>query len=103
MISVAAGTMGGNAVAANSIMGTTDIIFAFIPFGLGVATTNYVGRLMGAGLQQEAQVAAKSASFIAVVNGALTMTIIAIFRYQIASLYTVSMEVALWNTISNYP
>ncbi|KAF2673055.1 putative multidrug resistance pump [Microthyrium microscopicum] len=93
LIAIAAGAMGSLPMAAQSIMMTVDSIFALIPFGLGVASTNRVANLMGHNRIEQARLAARAASCLAIANGCLTMTVIMLLRRPISRVFSDNSEV----------
>lgn len=88
-ISIAAGTMGNIEAAVQSVIMTTDTVMALFPFGLGIATTNRVATLLGAGQLQRAKTVSRIASALAALNGCIVTIILLVFPSQITKFYTV--------------
>ena len=81
--------MGHVTAAAQSIVMTTDTLLALFPFGLGIAATNQVASLIGAGEIEHARFTSRLASGVAVVNGCISMAVLLLLRKNIAELFTV--------------
>ncbi|KUL89221.1 hypothetical protein ZTR_03654 [Talaromyces verruculosus] len=92
-ISIAAGTMGNIEAAVQSVIMTTDTVMALFPFGLGIATTNRVATLLGAGQLQRAKTVSRIASALAALNGCIVTIILLVFPTQITKFYTVDPDV----------
>lgn len=89
IIALAAGSMGQSSASAQSIIMSTDSLLSLFPFGAGIATTNRVASLLGAGNVKQADIAARAASVIAASTGLVVMAGLLLFGRQIALLFTV--------------
>lgn len=89
IIALMAGSMGQVQASAQSIVMSTDALLAIFPFGVGVATTNRVAKLLGEGKIGHARKAAHAASMIATGNGCIVMILLFLFRKQISLFFTV--------------
>lgn len=107
IIALAAGSMGQSSASAQSIIMSTDSLLSLFPFGAGIATTNRVASLLGAGNVKQADIAARAASVIAASTGLVVMAGLLLFGRQIALLFTddpniVSLAVAVFPCVAAF-
>ncbi|KAF2647130.1 putative multidrug resistance pump [Lophiostoma macrostomum CBS 122681] len=93
IITIMAGTMGEMEAAAQAIVMTTDTLLALFPFGVGIATTNRVAGLVGAGHIAQAKRSSRAASLLASINGVIAMLVLSVFRRPISRWYTTDPKV----------
>ncbi|KAJ0110308.1 hypothetical protein J7T55_000741 [Diaporthe amygdali] len=95
LIAIAAGALGDQEIAAQSILMTVDSILALVPFGLGVASTNRVGSLLGQRQLQQARTATRASSLLATAYGSLSMITLISLRGPIAGFFTNDRKVIM--------
>lgn len=87
------GRLGVVAVAAHQIVLSVGLIGFMISYSLCIATTIRVALHVGAGRTQDTRKTASAAMTIAVVFGTCFALVLLTFRYELASMYTKSLEV----------
>jgi MATE family multidrug resistance protein len=93
MITVLAGRLGAEVVAAHTTAMNIGGITFMIPLALGIACTIRVGFNVGLGRGDLARETAKVALLSTMVTAVLSISLVVLFRYQIAGLYTNDPEV----------
>lgn len=89
IITIVAGQLGTIALAAQSVIATTDQLLNTIPFGLGVAASNRVGNLLGARKATRSATSANVASWASVFFGSIIMILMLIARNHYGKLFSV--------------
>ncbi len=82
--------MGKTALAAQSVVMTTDNFFTLIPFGVGVAVTHRMGNHLGEERFDDAKKAARAASIVAICGGSISTLVIMLTRRLLAKCFTVT-------------
>ena len=93
ILTIAAGQFGTAQLAAQSVLVTVTSTSFNIPFPLAIATSTRVANLIGAHLSDAARTTAKVAIFAAITVGCFNMTMLAVFRRQLALVFTPDHEV----------
>jgi multidrug resistance protein, MATE family len=93
ILTLAAGQFGTAQLAAQSILITTTSTSFNIPFPLSIAASTRVANLIGARLSDAARTTAKVAIVAGCLVGLFNMTILGVFRRQIALVFTSDLEV----------
>ncbi|KAH7890925.1 MATE efflux family protein [Phlebopus sp. FC_14] len=88
IVALAAGRLGELALAAQSVIMTTDQIIATIPFGFGVVASNRVGNLLGARSALGARTAAHASALVSVMVGTTIMAILLAVRNQFGYIFS---------------
>ncbi|KAI8069374.1 MATE efflux family protein [Gongronella butleri] len=88
VVALAAGRLGTTPLAAQSVIMTTDQILNTVPFGIGVASSNRVGNLIGGGSARGAKVAANLSAMMAATIGLLIMVVMLLFRNSFGYLFS---------------
>jgi MATE family, multidrug and toxin extrusion protein len=89
IITIEAGRLGTTALAAQSVIATTDQLLNTIPFGLGVAASNRVGNLLGARKPTRSATSANVAAWTSVLFGSVIMVVMLIARSHYGKLFSV--------------
>jgi MATE family multidrug resistance protein len=93
IVALAAGRLGTIPLAAQSVIMTADQVINTIPFGLGVAASSRVGRLLGAQRPRAASRAAHAAAVLSVLLGALVLTVLMATRHVFGRVFNDDAEV----------
>ncbi|OLL25308.1 putative transporter [Neolecta irregularis DAH-3] len=88
ILSLAAAFISSNALAAQSILGTTTSILFQIPFAVSVAVSTRIGNLLGAGLVKSANMAANVGTVMALILGLFTWAGLFLLRHTLGKLFT---------------
>ncbi|KAG8221086.1 MOP flippase [Butyriboletus roseoflavus] len=88
IVALAAGRLGGLALAAQSVIMTSDQIIATLPFGFGVVASNRVGNLIGAKSAMGARITAHACALVSALVGFTIMIILLAARNQFGYLYS---------------
>ncbi|OLL24415.1 putative transporter [Neolecta irregularis DAH-3] len=88
VLALAAAFISSNALAAQSILGTTASILFQTPFAVAVAVSTRIGNLLGAGLVKPAKMAANVAIVMALILGLFTWAGLFLFRHNLGKLFT---------------
>jgi len=76
IVAIVAGQLGTIPLAAQSVIMTADQVMNTIPFGVGVATSNRVGNLLGARRASGAKLAGNTAACLSVLLGAIVLAVL---------------------------
>jgi MATE family multidrug resistance protein len=93
IVALAAGRLGTNSLAAQSVVMTADQIINTIPFGLGVAESARLGNLLGARNSKAARRSAHSAAILSVLFGSVILTVLLATRNVIGGLFNSDQRV----------
>ncbi|KAK9474989.1 mate-domain-containing protein [Dipodascopsis tothii] len=93
VIALEAGRLGNIALAAQSVVMTSDQVTFTIPFGIGVATSTRVGNLLGDRKPRSAQRAAYSGAFLAAFVGSVVMVIMFTARNLYGRMFSDDIDV----------
>ena len=91
---LAAGMIGTDSLAAQTIVINSISILWQIPFGLATATTTRIGNSLGANEPQTAKRVAQTALLFSLVPAILNMTLLLVFRHQWGYIFSDSSSVA---------
>lgn len=95
IVALEAGRLGNIALAAQSVVMTSDQVTFTIPFGIGVATSTRVGNLLGDRKPRSAQRAAYTGAMLAVSVGAVVMMIMMAARNYYGKLFSDDIDVIM--------
>lgn len=93
LIALLIAPLGSMVVAAHQAVMTTSSLVFMVPLSIGVATSIRVGTFLGGEQKEQAILARRTASYISLVVGVISLSCVVLFRYQIAGLYTQESEV----------
>ncbi|KAH8684958.1 putative MATE efflux family protein subfamily [Ilyonectria robusta] len=93
IVTIIAGQLGTKDLAAQSAIMTLDAALATLPFGIGVATSTWVGNLLGLRDPRSAASSAHSAAIFSVLVGAVVGLLMILFKTQTARLFSPDPEV----------
>ncbi|OAA47740.1 Multi antimicrobial extrusion protein [Metarhizium rileyi] len=93
IMTLLAGQLGTEYLAAQSVLVTLSSISYQIPFPMSIAASTRVANLMGAGLVDAARIAAKVTVVLACILGAFNVTIFSTLRFHLPVLFTNDPEV----------
>lgn len=88
IVALAAGRLGTVALAAQSVIMTTDQVLNTIPFGISIATSNRIGNLLGKGNARGARNSANLSAAMAATIGIVVMVFMMLFRKQFGYLFS---------------
>jgi multidrug resistance protein, MATE family len=92
IITIMAGRLGTISLAAQSVIATTDQLLNTIPFGMGVASSNRIGNLLGSRKATRAATGANVAAWTSVIFGTIIMTVMLIARSHYGKLFSVCVS-----------
>ena len=87
IVALAAGRLGTISLAAQSVIMTSDQVMNCIPFGVGVATSNRVGNLLGAKRAGAAARTANTAAWLSMIFGATVLAILLATKDHFAKIF----------------
>lgn len=94
IVALAAGLLGKDPLAAQSVIMTTDQVLNTIPFGISIATSNRVGNLIGLGWARRSSLAARVSAGAAAVAGGIVMVVLLMNKDSFGYLFSDDAEVA---------
>lgn len=93
IITLSSATFGVSTLAAQSICSTLGTLFFQIPFATSVAVSNRISKFIGMKEKSQARTSTRSSYVISLILGLFNFTILVVFRYRIAGLFTNDSEV----------
>lgn len=93
IVALAAGRLGTIPLAAQSVIMTTDQIMNTIPFGIGVATSNRIGNLLGARNANHAALSANTAAWLSMVMGTIVLILLLSVKNFYAKIFNDDVDV----------
>lgn len=93
IITFAASKFGTVSLASQSVVSTTLVLLYQIPFATGIAASTRVAWYIGSLSKKSALIATRASMLVSILMGLINATILSIFRYKIASLFSSDQEV----------
>lgn len=88
ILTLSASRFGTTALAAQSIVSTMATLAFQVPFGVSVAISTRIANYVGAGELINAKIANKTAYYISFIVGLFNFSVLVLFRYKIANLFS---------------